>query len=169
MLSVVRIAGRSRTLTSVNTLLHSQHRAYTDGKVIETKSDANIAVAEPQNWSNSPVISSFNGVPEEHVKRECQIYIPARTAMSQGTFSNRKWRLDFEARERWENPTIGWSSSADPLSNLGMDFSTKEDAVAFANKIGWSPVVTEPAMKRFKQKSYGANFHWNKKCRVATK
>ncbi|KNC84420.1 hypothetical protein SARC_03348 [Sphaeroforma arctica JP610] len=58
---------------------------------------------------------------------------------------------------------------ADPLSNLEMDFPTKEDAIAFADKMGWTPEVTEPNIKTFKKKSYSANFAWDKRTRVATK
>ncbi|KAJ6669947.1 hypothetical protein lerEdw1_000496 [Lerista edwardsae] len=31
---------------------------------------------------------------------------------------------------------MGWASTADPLSNLLLSFSTKEDAIAFAEKNG---------------------------------
>ena len=33
---------------------------------------------------------------------------------------------------------MGWSSTADPLSNLQLDFATKEDAIAYAEKNKWS-------------------------------
>jgi len=37
--------------------------------------------------------------------------MPAMNAMQSGTFGLKKWRMDFDTRERWENATMGWSST----------------------------------------------------------
>jgi NADH dehydrogenase (ubiquinone) Fe-S protein 4 len=50
-------------------------------------------------------------------------------------------------RRRWINPLMGWTSTADPLENVGratLAFPTKEDAIAFATKSGWAYEVAEP-------------------------
>ncbi|XP_023694307.1 NADH dehydrogenase [ubiquinone] iron-sulfur protein 4, mitochondrial [Paramormyrops kingsleyae] len=115
-------------------------------------------------------IVPLTGVPEEHVKsRRVLISVPARTAMQSGVNNTRKWKLAFDTRERWENPLMGWASTADPLSNMVLTFSTKEDAVAFAEKNGWSYEVMDKRSPTPKSKSYGANFSWNKRTRVSTK
>lgn len=49
--------------------------------------------------------------------------------------------------DRWVNPLMGWTSTADPLENVGRTsllFSTKEEAMAFATKSGWAFEVAEP-------------------------
>ncbi|MGH0172774.1 UNVERIFIED_CONTAM: hypothetical protein FKN15_070815, partial [Acipenser sinensis] len=80
-------------------------------------------------------ITPLTGVPEEHIKtRKVRISVPARNAMQSGANNVRKWRMDFDTRERWENNLMGWASTADPLSNMVLTFSSKEDAVAFAEK-----------------------------------
>lgn len=80
------------------------------------------------------------------------------------------WKLEFDVRERWENPLIGWASSGDPLSNMQLNFKSKESAIAFAQKNGWEFVVEEPQpVWQYKHKSYGYNFSWNKRTRVSTK
>ena len=57
-------------------------------------------------------ISSITGVPEEHIKtRKVRIFVPTRTAMQSGANSTKKWKLDFDTRERWENSLMGWSST----------------------------------------------------------
>ncbi|XP_003782883.2 NADH dehydrogenase [ubiquinone] iron-sulfur protein 4, mitochondrial [Otolemur garnettii] len=61
------------------------------------------------------------------------------------------------------------SYRADPLSNMVLTFSTKEDAVYFAEKNGWSYDIEEKKVPKPKSKSYGANFSWNKRTRVSTK
>uniref|UniRef100_A0AC11DQT5 NADH:ubiquinone oxidoreductase subunit S4 n=1 Tax=Ovis aries TaxID=9940 RepID=A0AC11DQT5_SHEEP len=80
-------------------------------------------------------ITTLTGVPEEHIKtRKARIFVPARNNMQSGVNNTKKWKMEFDTRERWENPLMGWASTADPLSNLVLTFSTKEDAIAFAEK-----------------------------------
>nr|XP_009504570.1 PREDICTED: NADH dehydrogenase [ubiquinone] iron-sulfur protein 4, mitochondrial [Phalacrocorax carbo] len=115
-------------------------------------------------------ITALTGVPDEHIKtRKVHIFVPARNAMQAGVNNTKKWKMEFDNRERWENPLMGWASTADPLSNMVLTFSTKEDAVAFAEKNGWSYDVEEKKIPKPKSKSYGANFSWNKRTRVSTK
>ncbi|PWA15875.1 hypothetical protein CCH79_00009056, partial [Gambusia affinis] len=113
-----------------------------------------------------PDITTLTGVPEEHIKtRKVHIFVPAKTAMQSGINSTKKWKMDFDTRERWENPLMGWASTADPLSNMVLSFSSKEDAIAFAEKNGWSYEVTEKRTSKPRVKSYGANFSWDKRTR----
>lgn len=57
-------------------------------------------------------ISPVNGVPEEHVKtRRVRIFIPPKNAMQSGTDNIQNWSIDFDNRERWENPLMGWTST----------------------------------------------------------
>ncbi|XP_041371049.1 NADH dehydrogenase [ubiquinone] iron-sulfur protein 4, mitochondrial-like [Gigantopelta aegis] len=115
-------------------------------------------------------ISPLNGVPEEHVKpRKVRIFVPAQSAMQSGTHDTRSWRIEFDQRERWENPLMGWTSSADPLSTLNVDFNTREDAMVFCEQNGWDYFIENEHKSIPKQKSYGANFSWNKRTRVSTK
>uniref|UniRef100_A0A8B9PZA6 NADH dehydrogenase [ubiquinone] iron-sulfur protein 4, mitochondrial n=1 Tax=Apteryx owenii TaxID=8824 RepID=A0A8B9PZA6_APTOW len=115
-------------------------------------------------------ITALTGIPDEHIKtRKVHIFVPARNAMQAGVNNTKKWKMEFDNRERWENPLMGWASTADPLSNMVLTFSTKEDAIAFAEKNGWSYDVEEKRIPKPKSKSYGANFSWNKRTRVSTK
>uniref|UniRef100_A0A672GYK1 NADH dehydrogenase [ubiquinone] iron-sulfur protein 4, mitochondrial n=1 Tax=Salarias fasciatus TaxID=181472 RepID=A0A672GYK1_SALFA len=115
-------------------------------------------------------ITTLSGVPEEHIKtRRVHIFVPAKTAMQSGANSTKKWKMDFDTRERWENPLMGWASTADPLSNMVLSFSSKEDAIAFAEKNGWSYEVTEKRTSKPRVKSYGANFSWDKRTRRSAK
>ncbi|CAG7829223.1 unnamed protein product, partial [Allacma fusca] len=115
-------------------------------------------------------ITPITGVPEEHIKtRRVRIFKPAKNAMQSGTNNIKRWKMEFETRERWENPLMGWSSSGDPLSNMNLDFETKEDAMNFCDKNGWPWFVEEPVDKKPKTKTYGSNFSWNRNTRVSTK
>ncbi len=75
--------------------------------------------------------------PIEHVVgRTAKIYIQAKNSMQSGTYSLRKWKIEFDNRERWENPTMGWGSTGDPLSNLQPEFGNKEDAIVYCQRMG---------------------------------
>ncbi|XP_011614110.2 NADH dehydrogenase [ubiquinone] iron-sulfur protein 4, mitochondrial [Takifugu rubripes] len=115
-------------------------------------------------------ITTLTGVPEEHIKtRKVHIFVPAKSSMQSGVHGTKKWKMDFDTRERWENPLMGWASTADPLSNMVLSFASREDAVAFAEKNGWSYDITEKRNPKPRVKSYGANFSWDKRSRRSAK
>lgn len=59
---------------------------------------------------------------------------------------------------RWENPLMGWQSSADYMQGTHLGFKTKEDAIHFANKQGYEYFVQEPNERRFIPKAYANQF-----------
>ncbi|XP_043496932.1 NADH dehydrogenase [ubiquinone] iron-sulfur protein 4, mitochondrial [Polistes fuscatus] len=126
--------------------------------------EANIIVPVTEN------IGVVSGVPEEHIKtRMVRIYQPAKNAMQSGTNNINYWQIDFETRERWENPLIGWTSTGDPHSNINVDFATKEAAILHCERMGWKYYIQKPNKVDPKPRSYGSNFSWNKRTRVSTK
>ena len=64
---------------------------------------------------------------------------------------------------RWENPLIGWESSADMMQGTHMNFITKEDAISFAEKHGYEYFVQEPSTRRSTPKAYANNFIYSSK------
>ncbi|KAH0953282.1 hypothetical protein HN011_002140 [Eciton burchellii] len=119
---------------------------------------------------NKEDVGYVSGVPEEHIKtRKVRIYQPAKSAMQSGTNNVQFWRMEFDTRERWENPLMGWTSSGDPMSNMQVDFMTKEEAIVHCEKMGWDYYVQKPNLSQPKPRSYGMNFSWNKRSRVSTK
>ena len=59
---------------------------------------------------------------------------------------------------RWENPLMGWQSSADFLQGTHLNFKSKEDAIHFAEKQGYEYFVQEPNERKFIPKAYANNF-----------
>ncbi|CAG9860382.1 unnamed protein product [Phyllotreta striolata] len=116
-------------------------------------------------------LSPISGVPEEHIReRRVRIYEPAKNCMQSGTSNIGHWQIDFDTRERWENPLMGWCSTGDPLSNMQVEFSSKDDAIDYCEKNGWTWFIQKSSLeKNFKPKNYGVNFAWNKRTRVSTK
>ncbi|KAH1010861.1 NADH dehydrogenase [ubiquinone] iron-sulfur protein 4, mitochondrial [Dendroctonus ponderosae] len=124
-----------------------------------------IVIREPDDYS------LISGVPL-HItcSRAVRIFQPPKNAQQQGTRHLGHWLIDFGTKERWENPLMGWCSSADPLSNLQVRFGTKEEAIAYCQKNHRTFWVQESKThKKFKVKSYGMNFHHSRRTRVSTK
>ncbi|KAM3963217.1 NADH:ubiquinone oxidoreductase subunit 18 [Aphomia sociella] len=116
-------------------------------------------------------ITPISGVPEEHVKtRRVRIYQPAKNAMQSGTSNTHHWEMEFDTRQRWENPLMGWTSTGDPLSNMKVQFSSPDEAIEHCEKNGWIWFLDVPKTEKpLKPKSYGLNFSWNRRTRVSTK
>ena len=49
-------------------------------------------------------------------------------------FGCNKWILEFKTKNPTKNPLMGWESSSDTLSELKLEFSTKELAINYAKK-----------------------------------
>lgn len=64
-------------------------------------------------------VTPIAGIPDEHIyTRRVRIYKPAKNAMQSGTNNLNHWEMEFDTRQRWENPLMGWTSTGDPLSNM---------------------------------------------------
>ena len=88
-----------------------------------------------------------------------RIYRPARTAMSSGQAKTRRWLLEFEPeRPRTIEPLMGYTSSDDMRSQISLQFDTKEDAIAYAERNGIEYKVFEPKDKARAQIAYSDNF-----------
>lgn len=54
----------------------------------------------------------MTGVPEEHLKtRKVRIFVPPKNAMQSGTDNTHHWEMEFDNKQRWENPLMGWCST----------------------------------------------------------
>jgi hypothetical protein len=89
------------------------------------------------------------------------IYKPTKPASQSGTWHGPAWRMDWDPLpkgHRWENPLIGWQSTADFMQGERLGFSSKEDAIRFAEKQGYEYFVQEPNVRKFVPKAYANNF-----------
>ena len=86
---------------------------------------------------------------------DVRIYRPAKTAMQSGRGNVRSWVLEFEpGYSKFIDPLMGWTGSADTREQVRMKFSTKDAAIAFAEKQGLSYRVQEPHERSVSPKSY---------------
>ena len=86
------------------------------------------------------------------------IYIPNKSPMQSGTAKNNKWILEFITKDPTKNPLMGWESSSDTLTELKLEFSSKDLAINFAKKKKIDFELLEPKKRKTVIKSYADNF-----------
>ena len=78
--------------------------------------------------------------------------------MQSGLNKDNKWVIEFLTNNTGINPLMGWESSSDTLSELKLEFTSKDLAVNFAKKNKIDFVVIEPKKRKTVKKSYADNF-----------
>ena len=90
--------------------------------------------------------------------KKAKIYMPNKSAMQSGNGKSNKWILEFETNDPTKNPLMGWESSDDTLSELKLEFTSKELAINYAKKMKIDFEIIEPKKRRITKKSYADNF-----------
>ena len=90
--------------------------------------------------------------------KKAKIYIPTKTAMQSGLAKTHKWKIEFKTKDSGLEPLMGWESSTDTLSELKLEFSTKELAIEYAKKNKIEFELIEPQKRKIVKKSYADNF-----------
>ena len=90
--------------------------------------------------------------------KKAKIYKPTKTAMQSGSRNTKKWLLEFDTLNTGVNPLMGWVTSKDTMSEVKLEFSTKEQAVNYAKKNNINYNIIEPQKRKIIKKSYSDNF-----------
>lgn len=92
-----------------------------------------------------------------------RIFKPARTAMQSGQGRTKEWLLEHEAASAREiDPLMGWTSSRDTRTQIRLEFDTKEEAIAYAERNGIAYRLSEPAPRKLVVKTYADNFRFGR-------
>ena len=78
--------------------------------------------------------------------------------MQSGLGKTDKWILEYETKDPTKNPLMGWESSSDTLTELKLEFSSKELAINYAKKKKLFFEIIEPKKRKIVKKSYSDNF-----------
>jgi hypothetical protein len=89
---------------------------------------------------------------------KAKIYIPTKSSMQSGLGKADKWLIKFKTKDTGINPLMGWETSSDTLSELNLEFSTKDLAIEYAKKNKIDFEVIEPQKRKTVKKSYADNF-----------
>ena len=90
--------------------------------------------------------------------RKAKIYKPSQTVMQSGKRNTKKWMLEFDTLNTGVNPLMGWESSKDTMSEVKLEFSTKEEAINYVKKNNIDYYIVEPQKQKIIKKSYTDNF-----------
>ena len=78
--------------------------------------------------------------------------------MQSGFGKDGKWILEFKTKNPTKNPLMGWESSSDTLTELKLEFTSKELAINYAQKKKIDYDLIEPKKRKTVKKSYADNF-----------
>ena len=76
--------------------------------------------------------------------KKAKIYKPTKTAMQSGKRKTKNWLLEFDTSNTGINPLTGWETSTDTMSEVKLEFSTKEKAIQYAKKNNVDYYIIEP-------------------------
>ena len=90
--------------------------------------------------------------------RKAKIFKPTKTAMQSGLAKSDKWVIEYIVDQPGINPLMGWESSTDTLSELSLEFSSKDKAIEYAKKNKIDFEIIEEKIRKTVKKSYSDNF-----------
>ncbi len=92
-----------------------------------------------------------------------RIYKPARTAMQSGNAAATRWLLEYEPEVRpAADPLMGYTSQADMRRQVRLEFATREEAVAYAERNRIPYRLAEEQVAGRKKISYSDNFRFGR-------
>ncbi len=93
-----------------------------------------------------------------------RIYKPSKNAMQSGQGRSKEWLLVYEpAAQRDIDPLMGWTSTTDMQSQIRLNFASKEEAIAYAERNGIPYLVQEETTHQVRSKSYADNFRFGRR------
>ena len=78
--------------------------------------------------------------------------------MQSGMAKSNIWIIEFNTKNSSISPLMGWESSDDTLSELNLEFSSKDLAIDYAKKNKIDFELIEPKKRKILKKSYADNF-----------
>ena len=78
--------------------------------------------------------------------------------MQSGERNTKKWILEFDTLNTGVNPLMGWVTSKDTMSEVKLEFSTKDQAINYARRNNIDYYIIEPQKRKIIKKSYSDNF-----------
>ena len=86
------------------------------------------------------------------------IEVQRRTTQS-GKAKDGSWTLEFEREQPLRpDPLTGWAGSGDTKTQVRLKFATKEEAVAYATRKGFTVHIVPAAPTSLKLQAYADNF-----------
>ncbi len=78
--------------------------------------------------------------------------------MQSGFAKSEKWIIEYFTEQPGINPLMGWESSTDTLTEIKLEFSSKEKAIDYAKKNKIEFEIKDEKKRKIVKKSYADNF-----------
>jgi hypothetical protein len=93
-----------------------------------------------------------------------RIFRMPKSAMQSGMATAEEWRLEFPPSQPGRaDPLMGWIGGADTQSQVGLNFPSREAAVAYAERAGLAyDLELPPPSHGIKPKVYADNFRFGR-------
>ena len=72
--------------------------------------------------------------------------------------NTKNWLLEFDTLDTGINPLMGWQTSNDTMSEVKLEFASKNQAINYAKNNNIDYYVIEPQKRKIIKKSYSDNF-----------
>ena len=93
-----------------------------------------------------------------------RIYRPARNAMQSGKANTKEWLLEVEpASARAPDRLMGWTLTSDMNGQVRLQFDTREEAVAYAQRHGIAFELMAPKEHKKVPRAYADNFAFTRR------
>lgn len=112
-------------------------------KQVEEARKPQVPGAQPSNDNRHKPLSMMRSFfPSDAVAR---IFKPSRSVMTSGKARTNGWRLVFDRRSApFIEPLMGYTGDRDTLTQVELDFPTRESAIRYAERQGLTYVVQAP-------------------------
>ena len=90
--------------------------------------------------------------------KKAKIYQPTKSVMQSGINKTKKWVLEYDTLKTGINALMGWETSNDTMSEVKLEFSSKDQAINYAKKNNIDYYVIDPQKSKLIKKSYIDNF-----------
>lgn len=92
---------------------------------------------------------------------QVRIYKPSRNTMQSGLAKTKNWLLEFEQyTARTPEPLMGWTQAGDTTNQVKLKFSSCDEAISYAKKMGWDWVVDKEHKRKVVPRNYTDNFKY---------
>ncbi len=94
---------------------------------------------------------------------QVRIFRRSKSAMQSGRAVADKWVVEFPpSAPRQAYPLNGWTMSGDTQRQLRLEFDSRDEAVAYAEREGLAYVLVPDHPPRMRPKSYADNFRYDR-------
>jgi ETC complex I subunit conserved region len=92
-----------------------------------------------------------------------RIFKPAKTAMQSGSARTKEWVVEPEpGAPKLIDPLTGWAGSGDTQAQVDLSFDTREEAIAYCERMGLAYTLVEPQPRKSVRKAYADNFKFGR-------